>query len=63
MHIVCSAILAVAGVYYVWRAYNQVQERRRRRLGRRIAYMLWVMAQKEEQTLSLWSGYHYQGEN
>ena len=45
MHVVCGATFAVAGVYYVWRAYAEVLERRRQRLCRRMAYMLWVMAQ------------------
>ena len=63
MHIVYGAILAVAGVYYVWRAYEEVLERRRRRLRQRLAYMLWVMAQQEEPALDLGSGYQWHGEN
>lgn len=63
MHVVCGATFAVAGVYYVWRAYAEVLERRRQRLCRRMAYMLWVMAQQEEPALGLWSGYQWQGEN
>ncbi len=40
--IICSlAALAVAGLFYAWRAYYQV---RLQRLRERVAYMLWVMA-------------------
>jgi hypothetical protein len=36
------AALAVAGIYYAWRAYAQT--RKQRQLRERVAYMLWVMA-------------------
>jgi hypothetical protein len=38
------AALAVAVIYYIYRAYAQVQERKKRMLRQRVAYMLWVMA-------------------
>ena len=38
------AALAVAVIYYIFRAYALVQERRKRKLHQRVAYMLWVMA-------------------
>ena len=39
-----AAALAVAAVYCVWRAWEQARVQRRRLLGRRVAYMLWVVA-------------------
>jgi hypothetical protein len=39
--------LAVAVIYYVWRAYDQVHARRHRTLRERVAYMLWVMADQQ----------------
>ena len=45
--ICCSlATLAVAGIYYAWRAYHSEQVRRERCLRERVAYMLWVMASR-----------------
>jgi hypothetical protein len=38
------AALAVAVIYYVWRAHEQVRVRRDRVVRERVAYMLWVMA-------------------
>jgi hypothetical protein len=45
MHPIWSnlAVFAVVAIYFLWRAYAQVQ--RRRRLRQRVAYMLWVAAQ------------------
>jgi hypothetical protein len=41
--IVCNAsALAVATLYYYWRAYRQSNEQRD--LRQRVAYMLWCMA-------------------
>jgi hypothetical protein len=41
----CSlATLMVASIYYVWRAYNEFQQRRTQTLRQRVSYMLWVMA-------------------
>jgi hypothetical protein len=39
------AALAVAIIFYVYRAHLQVRLRRQRVLHVRVAYMLWVMAQ------------------
>jgi hypothetical protein len=41
----CIAALVVAGIFYGWRAW---WHRRLRLLRDRVAYMLWVMAQREE---------------
>ncbi len=38
------AALAVAVIYYLWRAFEDVRRRRERTLRARVAYMLWVMA-------------------
>jgi hypothetical protein len=38
------AALAVAVIYYVWRAHEQVRVRKDRAIRERVAYMLWVMA-------------------
>ncbi len=40
------AALAVAMIFYTWRGYLQLRERRRRVLRERVAYMLWVMAEQ-----------------
>ncbi len=39
-----AAALAVAAVYCVWRARAQARVQRQRLLGRRVAYMLWIVA-------------------
>ncbi len=48
MEMLCCnvAALAVALLYYTWRAYHQARIARRRVLGARVAYMLWVMAER-----------------
>lgn len=38
------AALAVAGIFYTWRAWQQAQSKRHQVLRERVAYMLWVMA-------------------
>ncbi len=38
------AALAVATLYYLWRAHHQSRQRRERTLRERVVYMLWVMA-------------------
>jgi hypothetical protein len=38
------AALAVAGLFYLWRAYNVAQMQRERTLRQRVSFMLWVMA-------------------
>lgn len=43
--IVCNlSALAVASLFYCWRAYHTDQLRRGRTLRQRVAYMLWVVA-------------------
>jgi hypothetical protein len=43
--LVCNAsALAVATLFYYWRAYRQTHELRERDLRQRLSYMLWVMA-------------------
>jgi hypothetical protein len=37
--------LSVAGIHCIWRMYQRWQFRRRKRIGHRVAYMLWVAAQ------------------
>ena len=46
MQLICCnvAALAVALIYYIWRAYHQTRLARERMLRQRVAYMLWVMA-------------------
>jgi hypothetical protein len=41
----CIAALAVAEIYYLWRAWWRI---RMRHLRERVAYMLWVSAQQAE---------------
>jgi hypothetical protein len=43
-----AAALAVAVIFYTWRAWNQVNYHRQRLLHERVAYMLWVIANREE---------------
>jgi hypothetical protein len=46
MHTIsCSiAALAVASIFYTWRAYTYNLAKRDQTLRERVAYMLWVMA-------------------
>ncbi len=39
-----AATLLVVAVYLVWRAAAEARRQRHNRLRRRVAYMLWVMA-------------------
>jgi hypothetical protein len=39
-----AAALAVAVLFYTWRGYAQMQQKRQHTLRERVAYMLWVMA-------------------
>ena len=50
MQAICGSVaaLAVASIYYVWRAYFHEQLTQKRELARRLAYMLWVMARQPE---------------
>ena len=36
--------LAVASLYYLWRAHQQMQQQRYRILCRRVAFLLWTVA-------------------
>jgi hypothetical protein len=53
-----AAALAVVAIYFIWRALQQVNARRRvpmdaeRVLRERVAYMLWVTAETVEETAS-----------
>jgi len=46
MHtVVCGvAALAVAGIFYTWRSYQDIVALKQRTLRERVTYMLWVMA-------------------
>ncbi len=48
MELLCcnAAALAVALVYYTWRAYDQARAARQRMLHERVAFMLWVVADR-----------------
>jgi len=46
-------VVAIGAVYYAWRGYNSSRTKRQEKLRKRVAYMLWVMAQdNEEETLT-----------
>jgi hypothetical protein len=40
------AALGVATLFYLWRAHYQTRLQRQRVLCQRVAYMLWVVAQR-----------------
>jgi hypothetical protein len=43
------AVLTVALIFYVWRTHQTLRQQRRQRLLRqRVAYMLWVMADQQD---------------
>jgi hypothetical protein len=42
------AALAVAVIFYTWRGYAAIEQKRRLRLRERIAFMLWAMADQTE---------------
>jgi hypothetical protein len=44
------AALAVAMLYYLWRAHYQTRLRRQQVLCQRVTYMLWVMADQIDDT-------------
>ncbi len=50
MEMLCCnmAALSVALLYYTWRAYHQARLVRDRVLRERVAYMLWVVAERME---------------
>jgi hypothetical protein len=39
-----AAALTVALIYYGWRSFEQIRQRRDRARRERVAYMLWIMA-------------------
>jgi hypothetical protein len=41
-----SCVLAVAGLYYAWRDSYLAKERSRTSINERVAYMLWVAANR-----------------
>jgi hypothetical protein len=49
MQVLCGSVatLAVASIYYVWRAYFQAQLSQRL-LAERVAQLIWAMAQVPE---------------
>ena len=48
MELLCcnAAALAVALVYYTWRAYDKARAARQRLLHERVAHLLWVIADR-----------------
>jgi hypothetical protein len=50
MQVLCGgmAALAVASIYYTWRAYFHAYLQQDRVLHERIAYMLWIVAQSAD---------------
>jgi len=40
------AALTVATLFYLWRAHAQIRQRRQCLLRQRVAYMLWIMAER-----------------
>lgn len=50
MELLCcnGAVLAAALVYYTWRAYDQARAARQRVLHERVAYLLWVVADRTD---------------
>lgn len=47
-----AAALAVAVIFYTWRAWNDLHFRRQQFLHQRVAYMLWVVANQEENEIA-----------
>jgi hypothetical protein len=43
-----TALMVVTALYLVWRTYDEVRTRRQQTLRQRVAYMLWVMAERVE---------------
>jgi hypothetical protein len=50
MHAMAGSVaaLAVASIYYVWKAYFQFQLQRERTLRERVTFMLWIVAHHVE---------------
>jgi hypothetical protein len=43
-----GATLTIALLFYLWKTYRQIHEKRRRALRDRVTYMLWTMAEEVE---------------
>lgn len=46
------AALAVAVIFYAWRAWREVESRRQHKLRERVAYMLWVAASQDSREVA-----------
>lgn len=46
--LICT--LAIVGIYYVWQAYRTLLRQRHQVVRERVAYMLWMAAERSEQT-------------
>jgi len=42
------ATLAVSIIFYTWQLYSQIRVQKQRTLRERVAFMLWVMANEDE---------------
>ncbi len=45
MYPLLSQVLAVAGIFYIWRFYVYWHQHRARAIRERVAYLVWVAAQ------------------
>jgi hypothetical protein len=62
--VVSVAAVLVGTLYLVWRAYRLACLRREQRIRRRVAYMLWAMAEQDESRPSVTlSGLYRVGSN
>jgi len=43
-----TAAIAVSAIFCLWRSYRQTISHRQRLVRERVAYMLWVAAQRDE---------------
>jgi hypothetical protein len=50
--------LTISAIYCAYSAYRQAQDRRRRLLHERVAYLLWVMAQQVDEPAVCAAGGH-----
>jgi hypothetical protein len=50
MQVLCGSVatLAVASIYYMWRAYFQAQLQYQRQMAERVAHLIWAVAQTAE---------------
>ncbi len=44
------AALAVAALFYLWRSHYEARRQRQRLQRQRVAYLLWVIAERVEET-------------